>query len=382
MSESQFQSKPSSRTVLIGPTAQRYKGGIAQFSSRLAEELSRRGPLMFITWYQIYPYFLSRRDFIDRVSLDRISGVESEPILGYMNPLSWFKAARAIRKFDPATIVFTWTHPVHAPVYLLLLYLLRRSTSAKIVVLCHNVMPHENAPGGRWLSRRIFNGADRLVVHGSSERELAAKIVGDTKVTSLYLPLFDRLKATEIGSCETSKFTLLFFGIIRYYKGLDILLRAMPSIRESFPDVRLKIAGEHFSPGEGDSSPLALIEELGLSEVVETDIRYIPNEEVGEIFNSAALAVFPYRSATQSGVVATAYANSVPVVATRVGSIPDMVADGVSGYLAEPESPESLASAVKLFFRNPISREQVAEFAQRFSWNKYVDELLNERTER
>lgn len=371
----------STGVTLIGPTAARYKGGIAQFTSRLAEELSSGRRLQFISWHQLYPYFLAKRDFEDKVSAARISDVPAAMLLGYMNPLSWRRAAAEIAQFGSQRIVFTWAHPVHAPVYLALIFWLRRwSASSELILLCHNVKPHEQFFGAAALTRAVAARMDRLAVHGSSERDAATNLVPGKPVSTLYLPLFDRLAMSDSdeGDVSERENTILFFGIIRPYKGLDLLLRALAVLRPKLPRIRLLIAGELFGFPPGEPDPLELVEELGLADAVETDIRYIPNEDVGKIFSRAALAVFPYRSATQSGAIATAYANGVPVVATRVGSIPDVVEEGVSGYLAEPEDVPSLAAAIERCFSTPPPRSSVRKFARRFSWKRYAAALCGE----
>jgi len=367
------------RVVLLGPSAETWKGGIAQFTSRLAEELGRRADLEYFSWTEIYPKFLLRREFRDTVSSQATTSARAQFVLGYLNPLSWLRLARLIRRFDPDLILLTWSHPVHAPVYLCLQWLLGRDRPVQFI--CHNVLPHEPFFGARLLTRWCLRKSERLIVHGTSEqRAIASLPATKPEILELFLPLHDffgeRLPRRGNGH------DLLFFGHIRPYKGLDVLLRAMPRVRERFPNVRLTIAGELFYSGDtaaadAKSNPLALIDQLGLGATVSTDIRYIPNEQIAELMSRADVCVFPYRSATQSGGITVAFAYGVPVVSTRVGGIPDVVVEGQSGLLVEPDDAEGLANALISILENPITTDSVDRIAASLSWERYVARILS-----
>jgi glycosyltransferase involved in cell wall biosynthesis len=366
------------RVALLGPSSERYKGGIAQFTCRLADEFGRSCDFRFFSWSQMYPSFLVSRDFRDTVSQTSTSSSSAEFILSFMNPLSWWRFVRALKRFAPDLIIFTWSHPVHAPVYLVIQTLL--GTTHRVRLVCHNVLPHERFPGAETLTRWCFERSQGLIVHGASEESSVQALFGSgIDVQRLFLPLHDffgdRLPKSTSGR------DLLFFGNIRAYKGLDILLHAMVTVRQTYPDVRLKVAGEMFYPDDvhkddDQANPFPLVERLGLEEVVTLDIRYIPNEEVPGLMAGADACVFPFRSATQSGAVTVAYSYGVPVVTTRVGGIPDVVVEGESGLLAQPEDVADLARALIQMLREPISPSAVDEFAARLSWSQYVSSVL------
>jgi glycosyltransferase involved in cell wall biosynthesis len=173
--------------------------------------------------------------------------------------------------------------------------------------------------------------------------------------------------------------TILNFGMIRPYKGVDILVRALPKVLERHPDAHLKIVGEVFykKKGQDEEAKLrALIESLNLKSTVTLDLRYVPNEEIPGIFLNADVAVFPYREATQSGTVTIAYSYNLPVIVTSVGGLPDAVIDGKSGFIVPPEDADRLADAIINFFDNPIPRDSVLEVAKSLSWDRYVEGVL------
>lgn len=370
--------------VLLGSTAERYKGGIAQFTRYLADCLGTIGTVHFFSWYQLYPPLLARK-FVDSVSKVSPGKTQAEFILGYLHPLSWLRFVRKVRKLNPDMILISWIHPVHAPVYLFLNWYLKRYTKAELVYVCFNVTPHESFFGARWLTRLGLSAADRYIVHGRSEEDQLRKLFPKKSITRLFLPLRNFYGEIPVTSSPANPKELLFFGMIRSYKGLDILLQAMPLVLRRHPETRLRIVGELFYEKkrgfdrflQQEENPLDLIQKLGLEKVVETDLRYIGNEEIPAVFSRAAVCVFPYRSATQSGVVAVAYGYNVPVIATRVGGLPDVVIHGQSGYLAEPGSVSDLAEKINLFLDRPLNPKQVREVAEKLSWERYIEGVVS-----
>ncbi len=156
--------------VLVGPSVERFKGGVAQFTSHLAERLPEKTECHFFSWYQPYPSFLTSRDFVDNVSKPTQGLVPANFLLGYMNPLSWWKFVKEVKVLKAATVCFTWIHPVQAPVYFVLTCLIKLLTDAEIIFICHNVLPHESFMGDRLLTKLGLGGADRLIVYGISEQ--------------------------------------------------------------------------------------------------------------------------------------------------------------------------------------------------------------------
>lgn len=376
------------RVVLIAPHAKLFKGGIAQFATRLAEELTKRTELTFVTWNRLYPPFLSKRDFVapGAESFEEPKGVYRS--LSYINPLSWLKTARLVWREKPTLLLVSWVHPVHAPVLFCLLGLLRLRSSAKVAFVCHNVLPHESFRGAQFLSRLVLGLADEVIIHSECERKSLHRLLPKARCKTLFIPTFDMFSAARPSQRgNKQEICVLFFGVIRPYKGLDVLLRAVAELHHSGVKIRLLIAGEFLEPSEqferecSLKNPLLLISELEIESIVETTISYIKDEQVGELFSKADVAVFPYRSATQSAVVMLAYAYGVPVIATGVGGLREVVKEGVSGYVCEPEDPRALSRAILRYINKPISSDAVQEYAKSFSWQSYVDQILSTSSE-
>ncbi len=370
---------PRRQVVLVGPDSARYRGGIAQFTSRLAAELEHNAALSFISWEELYPRLLISRE---NSGPGVLPGKAGEPLLRYSHPASWTRAARHIASLNPAKVIFTWSHPVHAPVYLAMLKELRKASSAELIAICHNVLPHENFPGARVLTKACFTRFDRLVVHSISEERRLLSFLPAANSTRAFIPEFKFYAPANRDEHPLPR--LLFFGAIRRYKGLDLLLRALPKVREQYPGVKLRIAGEEFYRGKLAEKflpgkryrPLELIRELDLESAIEPDIRYIPDEEIPAVFTGVDAAIFPFYSASQSASLSLALAMGVPVVATAVGGFPDVVQSGENGRLVEPGNPQLLANGILKLLASPPSRAAVLASAEKYSWSRYCSLLL------
>jgi glycosyltransferase involved in cell wall biosynthesis len=229
------------------------------------------------------------------------------------------------------------------------------------------------------VSNLVFRLAHSLVVHSSSEREKLLQQVPAKKILQLFHPIYEFPEktdiATTISDTDGKNYRLLFFGVIREYKGLDLLLAALKQVVKHKPNVKLTIAGECF-----DETNNRILEnqvaEIGLEEFVDLDLRYIPNEEVSTHFRRADLVMLPYRSATSSGPLTLAYHFKKPVVATNVGGLSDYVNEGKSGYLCEVNA-DSIARTIVKAIDNPLDERDIERQALSFSWEQYAEKLLN-----
>lgn len=359
------------RLALVGPSAEVHKGGIAHFTSRLAEALGVFTSVAFFSWTELYPRRLLGREVVDTVSRAHTPSAPATFTLAYSDPRTWARLVDQIAAFDPQRIVLTWVHPVHAPVYLALIPLLRRRTRAEIVFVCHNILPHEGFVGAGLLTRLCLGRADRLVVHSASEVEEARRVVG-APVTRLFLPLHDLFGPPLPKGPPGHR--MLFFGAVRPYKGLDVLLAAMPAVLARYHDAHLTVAGELYG---AEADPRPRVEASALGPHVDLRLGYVPNEAIPPLFAAADVAVFPFRSATQSGSITVAFSYDTPVVASAVGGVPDVVEEGVSGLLVPPGDPAALAEALCRFFAAPIPAAGVRRAAGRLSWATYAQALAS-----
>ncbi|GAB3486029.1 glycosyltransferase family 4 protein [Nocardiopsis coralliicola] len=380
------------RIVLAGP-AHPYKGGGARHTTELAHRLARAGhPTVLETWRAQYPAAL----YPGVQTISEPEGPEYRPLrrdLAWYRPDSWVRAGlRAGRAADlVAAAVLT---PVQAPAYTALLAAARRR--ARTAVVAHNVLPHEPRPGDSALMAALLGRADTVIVHSAEQAELARGLVpgADVRVAELppHLPApadagtaasGDGAGAEPGGAAaagtapESRPPHFLFFGIVRPYKGVDVLLRAFAA--GAGPDARLTVAGE-FWGGSGELAALARA--LGIADRVELREGYVPAAEVPALFAGADALVLPYRTATATQNVWLARAHGLPVIATRAGTLPDRIADGADGLLCAPGDPGDLARALEAF-RDPATAARLRSGAQKAApaaeadrlWSAYVRAL-------
>jgi glycosyltransferase involved in cell wall biosynthesis len=253
--------------------------------------------------------------------------------------------------------------------------------SSRIVFLCHNVLPHESSPVDRLLSRIAFRFADAFLVHSGEDRDNLMAVKPDAVADVHPLPIFDmfrrggltRKAAREKLSVEGRM--VLFFGLVRAYKGLGVLLEGFARSLAETP-ARLFIVGEFY---EDKEKYLDQIERLGIGPHVTVVDSYVPNEEVEKYFAACDVVALPYLSATQSAIVQVAYSFDRPVIVTAVGGLPEVVDDGRTGYVIPKEDPEALAEAIGRFFGQDDLRRMernIAETKDRFSWKRCKETLI------
>jgi glycosyltransferase involved in cell wall biosynthesis len=335
-------------------------GGAAQFNGALVRAMARSGPVDVISWRRLYPPLLYRGQETDSSSPVAV-GADVEFMLDWHDPRTWRRAARRIDDLQPDVVVLPWLHPVQAPPYRYLLRHVPRKTAR--VVICHNVVPHEPKPGMRLLSRAALQHADLLVIHAPQQRtELAELGLDSTPILETFHPRFEAQwlapapaadeRAAERARQGNPDLLLLTFGAIRPYKGVDLALNALARVDKALR-VRLVVAGRSWG---GIEQLRAQAVKLGLNGRLEIRERFIPNDEAALLFSAADASLLPYRSASQSGVVQLSFAYDCPVIATRVGGLPEAVEDGVDGILCDPD-PDGLAAAIE---RMALDRARLA----------------------
>ncbi|GLZ10365.1 glycosyl transferase family 1 [Actinomadura sp. NBRC 104425] len=326
------------RIAVVGP-AFPYKGGGAHHTTELAHRLAAAGHSVVIeSWRAQYPAFLYPGQ-------QTISEPEGEPFPGtrrrldWRRPDGWWRTGRSLRTCD--LVVLAVLSPVQVPSYLGILKGLRGR--ARAVALCHNVLPHERKPYDRPLMKALLKRVDGVLVHSEQQGALARELAS-SPVRVAEMPA--HLPTPAVGAARDGgvRRRLLFFGIVRPYKGLDMLLRALA---DGPDDVSLTVAGEFWG---GLEETRELIGRLGLTGRVELRPGYVPAADVPALFAACDALVLPYRSATASQNVWMAFEHGVPVIATRVGGFADQVRDGVDGLICEPGDPGSLADALKRFY--------------------------------
>lgn len=378
--DSGYGSKTMKRIVLIGPVYP-YKGGISHYTGMLCRALRKKYEVDMISYSLQYPRFLYKKEQKDYED-DFLKIGDTKYLINTANPVNWLSAASHIRKEKPDLLIMQWWHPYFAPCYRVLTAQLHRHV--RILYVCHNVFPHERFPADRKLTRMAMRHVHCFTVQSGTDEADLLQIRSNAVYRRTVLPTFDLFQRSdltkedarkELGVTREQK-VLLFFGFVREYKGLKHLLNALPAVSERLggeEHVRLLVVGDF---GSDKETYLTLIENLGIHPLVKIYDGYIPDREVEVYFKAADLAVLPYESATQSGIVQVSYGFSLPVVATNVGGLPDVVTDGVTGYVVEPKRPDLIAQAVCEYFeenRYEEFKKNIEAESYRYSWDRLVE---------
>lgn len=362
------------KICVVGPSYP-LRGGIAHYTSLLCNALSSRHEVKLISFNRLYPSFL----FPGKTQQDTSSipiKAESEPIIDSMSPLTWFAAARRIREFAPDIVIAQWWHPMFAAQYATVLR--GRPKSSRLVFVCHNVIPHESSGPMLRMARLALKQGDSFVVHSEEDQRNLLRLIPGADVLRSHHPTYDVFNtgSWDRDTCRRELGlhgnVILFFGLVRKYKGLIHLIRAMPNVISRM-DATLMVVGEFYDKKE---PYLDEIRSLGIAGKVRIVDEYVPNEEVGKYFTAADVVALPYVSATQSGIIQIAFGFGKPVIATAVGGLPDVVADGKTGILTPPEDPEALAEAIVSYFDRGLADEfasNIASTMNEFSWSRMVE---------
>lgn len=356
------------RIAVVGPTFP-YKGGIAQHTTELALALAARGHAVHLeSWRRQYPDAL----YPGQQRIDEPEGSvfpATRYPLSWNRPDSWWRLGRRLRR-DVDLVVLVLVTPVQAPA----LAVLRRAVgpSARVLALCHNVLPHERRAVDSVLVKAVLGSVDQVVVHSQEERGRAAGLTSAPVVVASMPPF--GVGRSVVGQDLPDPLRpvlrrLLFFGLVRPYKGLDVLLRALA---EGPTDVSLVVAGE-FWGGAGPTA--AMVEELGIAHRVELREGYVDAKEVPALLAACDALVLPYRASTSSQNVVLAHRYGVPVVATQVGTMADHVRDGVDGLLCPPDDVAGLADALRRLYQPGALqrlRRGITAFDDEAAWDRYT----------
>ncbi len=364
------------RYTLIGPTFP-YKSGISHFTTILADNLRKQHTVDFINWKRQYPGFLYPVDPVVDPASTQILKTEAVALLDFYNPISWFRAGWRVRKHKSDRVIITWVTSVQSPVYIMTILAIRLFSRSPVTFLCHNVVPHDPMFFEKFLTKITFRFGNDFIVHSTQEAADLAEIAPGKPVKIGFHPTYDEFNTDATYDAIQIKHELklqekvvLFFGFIRKYKGLDTLIESMVEVAKQTDDkTSLLVVGEFWKKNKPVYD--ALVAKHGLEDRIVFVDRYIANEEIGKYFSVADVLAVPYTSATQSGVVQMGFAFDTPVVATRVGGLPEAIDEGKTGFLCEPSDPKSLADTLVKALRYDSYDMSIAK--ARFSWESYID---------
>ena len=364
------------KIIIVGP-AHPYRGGIAAFSERLAAEFAARGDdVRLVTFTLQYPSFLfpGKTQFSDGPAPEGLSICR---MLNSCNPFNWIRTGLKLRKMKADKIIFAFWMPFMAPAMGTVARIARKS-GARMIGLVHNLVPHEHKPGDKFFSRYFCNSVDAFVTMSDSVLQDIRSFAPGKPAQMCPHPLYDHYgspvsREEALARLELSPDAryLLFFGLIRDYKGLDWLLEAFADERlRQIPDLRLIVAGEFYS---NPQKYLDAASSLGDRVIMRPE--FIPDDMVRYYFCAADLVVQPYKTATQSGITQIAYHFDKPMLVTRVGGLPEIVPDGVAGYVAEPSVPAIADALVNFATQRPDFSQGVTSQKQKYSWKKMAETI-------
>jgi glycosyltransferase involved in cell wall biosynthesis len=354
-----------------------YRGGIARFSAELVRELRKEHEVSAFTFTRQYPDFL----FPGASQFDTSAedGVQAVRVLDSIGPLSWSRTASAMVATEPQVAVLRYWMPFFGPALGTVAKGLRKR-GVKVLSIVDNAVPHEPRFFDKPFTRFFLKHNDGFIAMSEQVKQDLLSLRPDARVILLRHPLYDHFGAPlpmgearkKLGIADDRKVSL-FFGFIRDYKGLDLLIDAMAKLPS---DHVLVIAGEPY----GDMGKYhEAIARNGLKDRVVDHIRYIADQEVPLFFSAADAVVLPYKSATQSGITAIAYHFGTPVIATDVGGLKESVEHDQTGLIVPRPEAGAIAEAIAGFHtsgRASVYRARIAELREELSWERFADQLV------
>ncbi len=369
------------RVVVIGP-AYPLRGGIAAYTQRLAQQFVKEGHQTTVYTFSLqYPSFLfpgKTQYSTDEPPKDLNINVSVNSI----NPLNWIKIGREIKKSKPDIVVFNYWLPLMAPCYGTIARILRKDKSIACLAVIHNMIPHEKRTGDKQLSSYFINACSGFVTMTNQVNVDLELFTSSSNKAIIPHPVYDtygegvsKAAAAEHLHADVKARYLLFFGLVRKYKGLDLLMHAMAEEKVRAFNLKLLVAGEFYEDRVFYES---LAKELNIYNDLILVSDFIPDKEVRYYFSIADLVVLPYRNATQSGVSSLAIHFDKPMIVSNFGGLPETVVEGKTGFVVTAEAND-LANAIVRYY-NDADHQQMIENVKReklkYSWSKVVNALL------
>lgn len=372
----------SKKKIIILGTAHPFRGGLASYNERLALQFQEEGhDVEIYTFTTQYPNFL----FPGKTQYSEEPAPNSIKIsrkVSSVNPLNWLKIGKEIKRIKPDILIFKYWLPFMGPCFGTIARKVKKNNFTKIITILDNVIPHESRIGDKQFTKYFLKPIDAFISMSKSvEKDLATFNTSKPRDFNPH-PLFDNFGAPLTKSDAKKALNLdekynyiLFFGIIRDYKGLDLLLDAFSTLDYKSDNLKLLVAGEYYS---NEEQYQAQIKSLGVEDDVVVVNQFIKDSEVGRYFCAADLIAQPYKNATQSGVTQIAYHFGTPILVTNVGGLPEMVPHQKVGYVVE-KKPKAIADALNDFYSNQREvefRNNLKEEKKKYFWDKLTAKVL------
>lgn len=368
------------RVVIIGP-AHPLRGGLASFDERLAAEFQQRGYNTTIYTFSLqYPGFLFPGT-TQYSTEPPPKGLDIRVCINSINPINWLNIGNNLSKTKPDIVVVRYWLPFMGPCLGTILKCVKKNRHTHVIAITDNVIPHEKRPGDDMFTRYFLQSVDACITMSEKVMKDLRKFTTKPALQVIH-PLYDNF-GNSIEKAEARKHLnlpagdkiILFFGFIRKYKGLDVLLDAMHLLKEKKSGIRLLIAGEYY---EDSAKYKEQIHRLQLMDNIYDHTHFINDSEVKYYLSAADFVIQPYRQATQSGVTPLAYHFEKPMLVTNVGGLPDLVPQNKSGIVVQPDA-SSIAAGIEALYEKgsgyfiPFLKEE----KKKYSWGKLVDSIMS-----
>lgn len=370
------------KIIILSP-AYPLRGGIAHFAGLLFKELSKHHEVKIITFKRQYPSILFPGK--SQVEENEAEKIPAEQLIDSINPINWIKTGKKIKDDMPDLVIFKYWMPFFAPCFGTISRLIKKNKKIKIAAICHNVIPHEKKPGDKSLSKYFFKKVDYFILLSEKVKNDLLKIIPGANTKVLSHPIYSNFgNAIEKNEAKIhlklkDEKLILFFGFIRDYKGLDVLLEALYLLKDKI-NLKLVAAGEFYS---NENYYKELVKKFKLENHIYFYSDFIPTSEVKYYFSAADVVILPYKSATQSGIVQIAMNFRKPVIASNVGGLSEVIKNEETGYIIEKENPAALAEAILKFYNLKKEKEfieNIEKEAEKYSWKRFAEgiiELIN-----
>jgi len=363
------------KIILVGPFPP-YRGGISMFNHSLAKELEKEHDVHRISFSLQYPKIL----FPGKTQYFDFEGEPSKQLINTINPLSWIKTANYIKNLSPDLIVFQYWMPFFAPAFNSIVKQVRKSCKTKVMVNCNNIKSHESKPGDNIMTKSFFKNCDFFMVMSNSVELELKSLISKPNYRKSPHPVYEIFGSQISKQNARNKLKLgdekliLNFGLIRDYKGLDILINAAKIIKNKMNNFKILVVGECY----GDEQKyLKLAQKNNVEDVIDFRFEFVTNEKVNHYFCASDLVVLPYKSATQSGIIPIAYHFNKPVVVTNVGGLPEVVEIGKSGFVCEPTAKDISQNIIDLLKSDLKSyNEFISGYKNNFSWSSFSKNMI------
>ncbi len=367
------------KLIIIGP-AWPLRGGLASFDERLARQFSEEGfDTTIYTFSLQYPGFLFPGT-TQYSSEPAPEGLSIKTCINSINPFNWIRIGNELRNKKPDLIIVRYWLPFMGPCLGTILRRVKHNKFSKVICIADNVVPHEHRPGDKSFTNYFIKPVDAFVTMSEKVRNDLYQFTAKPALQMVH-PLYDNFGAIVEKKEARIKLLLpenekiiMFFGFIRHYKGLDLLLEAMhdPGLQKA--DIRLLIAGEFYEDRKRYDD---MITSLGIASQLILRTEFIADSEVKYYLSAADFVVQPYRNATQSGVTPLAYHFEKPMLVTNIGGLPDLVPDGKVGVVTEP-NPTAIAAGILRLYELGENHflPQLREEKKKYSWQNFTKNIL------